>query len=89
MLRKEIQYGLMPTTLKIGTDQKQALMGLMNLFQYGGFFRDQNGLNYLPSIRELRQILKLPGDLLFKVKGDEIEWLCQKGKAFFIYLVYR
>ena len=53
----------------------------MDLLRYGGFFRNQNGLNSLPSIRELRQILNLTGDFTFEVKADDIESFCQRGKA--------
>ena len=53
----------------------------MNLLRYGGFFRDHNGLNNLPSIRELAKILNLPGDFLIDLKIDNIERFCQSGKT--------
>ena len=52
----------------------------MDLLKYGGFFRNQNGFNNLPSICELRKILNLSGDFTFEVKRDDIESFCQRGE---------
>ena len=52
----------------------------MNLLRYSGFLRNQNGLNNLPSIRELRNILNRPDDFIVDLKIDDIERFAQSGK---------
>ena len=52
----------------------------MKILKYGGFFRDQSGLNNLPSIRELKQILNLKDDFTFELVDDQIESFCSKSK---------
>ena len=51
-------------------EQQQTLPGLLSLLKYGSFFRNQSGLNSLPSIRELNKILNLPTDFEFEIKPD-------------------
>ena len=55
---------------------------LMKILKYGGFFRDKSGLNNMPSIRELKQILNLKDDFTFELVDDQIESFCSKSKFF-------
>ena len=65
-----------------GVEQKQAVTDLVNILLNGSFFRNRNGFNNLPSICELRKILKLRGDFILEYKTVEIEPFCQTGKNF-------
>merc|ERR1711879_945322 len=57
ILRKEILFGLRPTTLTVGKHQGLVMISdLMILLGSGGFFRN-NGLNSLPSIQYIVDLL--------------------------------
>ena len=81
VLRKEIIFGLVPTTLTPGTDQQQAIMHVLKLLTRGGFFRN-NGLNSLPSIKKLAKILNFPNGFKTELKVEAIVSLCQRGIKF-------
>ena len=65
-----------------GVDQQQNVMTLMKILKFGGFFRDESGLNNLPSLRVLNQILNLKDNLTFELVDDQIESFCSKSKFF-------
>ena len=79
ILRKEILFCLLPTTLTPGPDQQQAIMHVLNLLTSGGFFRD-NGLNSLPSIKQIARILNLKSGFKSELKTEKIVLMCQRRK---------
>ena len=78
-LRREIQFGLIPTTTIDGPNQTQSLLYVKFMLEHGGFLRD-NGLNSLPSIKKLSSILNLPNGFNFDIKVESIASLCKKSK---------
>ena len=56
-----------------GTTQVHAPAHLMAVVANKGFFRSQNGLNQLDSVRELAKILNLPNGFTFKTHGVTIK----------------
>ena len=52
----------------------------MRLLQFGGFFKDQSGLNTLHSIKHIRELLNLNRDFGVEVVQQRIEDFCQKSK---------
>merc|ERR1712131_3337 len=76
--RREIQFGLIPTTTIDGPDQTQSLLYVKFMLEHGGFLRD-NGLNSLPSIKKLSNILNLPNGFNFDIKVESIASLCKKN----------
>ena len=73
-------YGLLPTTLANNGEQGQWPSDLMNLLRYGGFFRD-NGLNSLPSIKHMANLLGETNFFKrFTVKTENIEEFLNESK---------
>ena len=79
-LRREIQYGLIPTTTIDGPDQTQSLLYVKFMLEFGGFLRD-NGLNSLPSIKKISSILNLPNGFNFDIKIDNISSISKQSKS--------
>ena len=95
ILRKEILFGLRPTTLTglnisslyciklflVGKNQGlEMISDLMVLLENGGFFRD-NGLNSLPSIKHIGALLNDPGTFKnFEAKIQTIVSFVRKRK---------
>ena len=52
----------------------------MRLLQFGGFFKDQSGLNTLQSIKHIRELLDMDRDFQVEVVQERIEDFCQKSK---------
>ena len=81
ILRKEIVFALLPTTLTGFEHQGlKFISDLMVLLENGGFFRD-NGLNSLPSVKHLCSLLNDPN--IFKnvdVKNETVVSFIRKRK---------
>ena len=57
--RNEILFGLFPKSLQKGADQTNSIPHLIDTLQYRGYLRKERGLEKLPTIRRLMNILKM------------------------------
>ena len=60
--------------------QTQSIVKLMRLLQFGGFFKDQTGLNTLNSIKHIRKLLNMNRDFRVEVVQEKIENFLKKSK---------